>query len=193
MILVVDDIIPKSLQQEIRSTLFGTAFAWYYNEDITYGDKSSGEKKPAAFHALRSNGEDNSPWFNYVSSIAHAGAVIAKYKYNTVSQARCFLQYPLNPEFSGNSTDRLHVDSPIDHLVVLYYVNDSDGDTIIVDKKLQGERDLSVDVNLKVEDHKIIQKVSPKMGRAVIFDGRYYHTAEQPKHNMRCVINFNVV
>ena len=36
------------------------------------------------------------------------------------------------------------------------------------------------------------QRVTPKQGTAVMFDGRYLHTAYQPKKNMRCIINFNI-
>ena len=42
----------------------------------------------------------------------------------------------------------------------------------------------------KIDD--VVMRVTPKQGRAVIFDGKYYHTAEQPKDNLRCIINFNV-
>ena len=35
--------------------------------------------------------------------------------------------------------------------------------------------------------------VTPKQGRVVIFDGRYWHTAEQPKYNTRLIINYNLV
>ena len=38
----------------------------------------------------------------------------------------------------------------------------------------------------------IVLRVTPKQGRAVIFDGKYYHTARQPKDKLRCIINFNI-
>jgi hypothetical protein len=74
--------------------------------------------------------------------------------------------------------------------VVLYYVVDSDGDTLIVDKIREGNIE---EYHHNVEDYKILQRVKPKQGRAVIFDGKYYHTAEQPSKNMRCIINFDIV
>jgi hypothetical protein len=74
--------------------------------------------------------------------------------------------------------------------VVLYYVIDSDGDTLIVDKIREGNIE---EYHHSAEDYKILQRVKPKQGRAVIFDGKYYHTAEQPSTNMRCIINFDIV
>ncbi len=31
-----------------------------------------------------------------------------------------------------------------------------------------------------------------KEGRDVVFDGLYWHTAEQPKKDVRCILNFNI-
>lgn len=186
-IVVIDDLVPKSLQQEINQIMFGTSFAWYYNSDVTYSTTNKGN--PAAFHLLKSDNVVNSPFYNYFSSIAHLGSSAVNYMHNDIVNARCFLQYPLCDDFVSVKTDPLHVDNTFDHLVVLYYVNDSDGDTIIVDKKYkQGET-----VDLSVDDHHVLERVTPKKGRCVIFNGKYYHTATQPRKNMRCVINFNIV
>ena len=80
-----------------------------------------------------------------------------------------------------------HVD-PIDkskisnkgHMIVfLYYVSDSDGDTFFFDDKLG--------LNIK-------ERVSPKKGRAVLFDGYHIHASSPPqKHKSRCVINANIL
>jgi hypothetical protein len=86
--------------------------------------------------------------------------------------------------------DSLHCDSDLDHLVVLYYVVDSDGDTILTDKRREGNA--LVEKTLRLEDHNIIKRVTPKQGRVLVFDGRYYHTTQQPQRNIRSVINFNL-
>ena len=41
------------------------------------------------------------------------------------------------------------------------------------------------------EDVKELKRITPKQGRVVIFDGMYWHT-EQPKKDVRCIINFNI-
>ena len=40
---------------------------------------------------------------------------------------------------------------------------------------------------------KELKRVSPKQGRVVIFDGAFYHTAEQPQKDVRLIINYNVI
>jgi ectoine hydroxylase-related dioxygenase (phytanoyl-CoA dioxygenase family) len=63
---------------------------------------------------------------------------------------------------------------------MLYYVCDSDGDTIIYN-----EKDIS-------DQYTIKEKVTPKQGRVVLFDGSLYHTAEQPLNNNRCIVNYDL-
>ena len=36
------------------------------------------------------------------------------------------------------------------------------------------------------------QKVTPKQGRVVIFDGGQYHTAQQAINSVRCIVNYNL-
>ena len=90
----------------------------------------------------------------------------------------------------NDTVDNAHVDLSSPHLVVLYYVMDSDGDTIIYDKKWEkGKEHLNSEKTAKLL---IKKRVTPKQGRLVVFDGRYWHTAEQPKYNKRCVINTDI-
>ena len=60
---------------------------------------------------------------------------------------------------------------------MIYYVHDTDGDTVFYDDNCK----------------KIIKKVSPKKGRAVIFDSLIFHSYMRPvKSDKRVVINFIV-
>jgi len=71
------------------------------------------------------------------------------------------------------------------HLVVLYYVNDSDGDTIIYDQIGQPN-------NIDKSALKIKQKISPKKGRCVLFNGKWLHNSSSPQNSPRCILNFDV-
>lgn len=74
-----------------------------------------------------------------------------------------------------------HVDIPKPHWVLIYYVNDSDGDTVILDK-------MYPDCSNAV----VLHSVSPKKGRAILFDGRHYHCGTSPsKHDTRIVLNYD--
>ena len=59
------------------------------------------------------------------------------------------------------------------------YLN-SDGDTIIYNERTESS------------SYTEKQRVSPKQGRVVIFEGGQYHTAEQPTKGTRCIVNYNL-
>ena len=102
-------------------------------------------------------------------------------RYVNALQGRSFLQFPTNKKMS---VDLPHIDIySRKHLVCLYYVCDSDGDTVIYN-----EKDECLDGNYTIK-----QKVTPKQGRIVLFDGGLFHAAEQPiNSNTRCIVNYNL-
>jgi hypothetical protein len=79
-----------------------------------------------------------------------------------------------------------HVDTHHNYSVLLYYVSDSDGDTILYDQFG------SLDKTTKEKDLTIVNSVSPLKGRAVMFESNRFHCWVPPiESDMRCVININ--
>ena len=99
-----------------------------------------------------------------------------------VLQGRSFLQFPLN--LKEHTVDTPHIDlENWRHFVVLYYVCDSDGDTIIYNERQKNAEG----------KYTIRKRVTPKQGRCVIFDGGLYHTACQPINSgIRCIVNYDL-
>ena len=90
-----------------------------------------------------------------------------------VNFCRTFLIPPsISPGPQSIHKDYPHLDIVQD--VCLYYVNDSDGDTIFYD-----------------ENETEVKRVTPKKGRVVFFDGSYYHSASSPSKNTRVILNYN--
>lgn len=189
--IVVDDLISKPYQEEIIENFLDVEnknsfkFPWHFVPDVTSADV--GIVAPALLHNFCWDSDNYSPYFDLVAPIAVAGANAVNYEFNNIIQARSFLQFPLNKTFHNKQVDNLHVDLDYEHLVVLYYVLDADGDTIITNKTFDSGQEPYLS---KIED--VAMRVTPKQGRAVIFNGKYYHTAEQPKDHLRCIINFNL-
>jgi hypothetical protein len=73
-----------------------------------------------------------------------------------------------------------HIDIPdAGYKSLLYYVKDSDGDTFIFNEHYGDKKDLTV-----------AKRVSPKKGRAVVFDSNTWHASSNPReHQNRVVIN----
>ena len=64
-----------------------------------------------------------------------------------------------------------HTDANLDHCVMIYYVNDCDGETLLYKTG----------------------KIKPKRGRIVLFDGSISHKIKYPTKGYRCVLNFNFI
>ena len=185
-IYVFDDIVPKEKQIEIEKLLLNKG-SWTFVKDVTNPD--SPNPRPGFYHWLVH--EENT-----VSDLHNEILPIIKTSYQKVGlqgerrilQGRSFLQLPLNiPD--RDKLDVPHVDlSNFKHLVVLYYVTDADGETVIYENQYDEKGDIPRFQTLQEK-----QRVMPKQGRVVCFDGYYWHTAAQPSKGTRCIINYNVV
>ena len=78
-----------------------------------------------------------------------------------------------------------HVDDYDPHKVLLYYVNDSDGDTFMFNEMYSPDEEPLSEFTIK-------ERVTPKKGRAIIFDGLTYHNSSKPVNNTaRYIINID--
>ena len=93
-----------------------------------------------------------------------------------INIVRMYLQFPLN-----NSDAEIHNDNVYNNKIdpnlgiLLYYVNDSDGDTVLYESDKKTE----------------IIRVTPKKGRCIFFSNLIPHKAGVPKKMPRVVINYN--
>jgi hypothetical protein len=87
-----------------------------------------------------------------------------------------------------------HIDTWRPHWVAIYYVNDSDGDTIIFNETNDTYNSGQTDINKSLSNNFTIKRrVTPKKGKVLIFEGKYYHTSSWPTVNKcRSVININL-
>ena len=187
-ILVIDDFISLEYQEKIKQELLGLEndFPWYYTEDVTTAGDFDSQYRPALNHYYVNFDDDD---ISEVESVYHhlfvpmlsKACKYLKIPETEVIQGRSFLQFPLkNIDTSVVDTPHIDLDEGDEHVVVLYYVVDSDGDTIIYN-----ERTESLTYTEK-------QRVTPKQGRVVIFEGGQYHTAQQPSNGTRCIVNYNL-
>ena len=130
----------------------------------------------------------NSPQFTHVFYVQEKGSISNHtsrvenvLKYNDTNTKEIFIDR-IKSNLNVNLTDYKeenyqppHVDSPLDTFQsLLYYINDSDGDTYFFNQDLN-----------------IVDAVSPKKNRAVMFPSHMIHAGSNPiKSNVRMVINF---
>jgi len=191
-IIVIDDVVPEQYQNLIERQLTAENVNWHYMKDITYDvdkfkEAALSESKPAFAHKFydREKGVI-SPAYGLVLPIVYFACDKIKFQITEIIAVRGFLTVPLPAHYSR--TDHPHVDREVSHLNVIYYACDADGDTVFYDKTF---RDIPLN-QVQLTDLNIYKQVTPKKGRAVIFDGSRYHASTRPTTGSRIVVNFGV-
>jgi len=177
-IWVLDDVIPEHLQDFYELSILGRSGDRSMHPTIPLKVKYENTAieqsyAPMSFvHVLKSSNvlSEHLPNFDLIPKLVcgHIGKHL-----RDVLVGRIFIVMPYDTTLENYAP---HVDLPFDHLVVLYYVNDSDGDTVFFNKQ-----------------NEIVKSVSPKKGRVVAFDGSIYHGGGIPKKGPRCAINFDII
>ena len=164
----IDNCIGWNYADKIEALVTSLNFPWYYLEDITYVNDNTSVKVPGFSHLLydrmnRYEGRDLAFLSPLLFHIAQ-------------DEVREFVRMKISMLLKSDRTEpnNKHIDHSFPHTTILYYVSDSDGDTIFYN------------------GDEIIHRVTPKKGKAVIFDGLIYHASSCPQsYSRRYTINMN--
>jgi hypothetical protein len=198
-IRVVDGVLGSNMQDAIEGFLFDEIFPWKFKDDLTSAideGKKQGRTAGFAHEFFNCESKINSQWFFLVFPILTNALdqIGIKNRPEKLLQARTFKQEPAK---ARKEYEVLHVDDmktrPL--VSILYYANDSDGDTFFFDQTTKEYPDPAKVIAMAHDQHQkefsVAKRVSPKKGRCVIFDGSRYHASSSPQNNQRCVINFS--
>jgi hypothetical protein len=192
-IKVFDKIIPQGYADAIEEDLLDPEFPWYYVDDVTnpnYGNNSGLTHCPFNF------GKGALEYYPFLKPLVYAIAEANGRPLEKLFRIRIgFLPKNDQPEYEYNTP---HVDFLWEHFTACYYVNDSDGDTVLFDKNLDEMGHNLTDQLLREyvarTEFTPVQRVSPKKGRVVIFDGKRFHASTKPRnHQRRLVITINFI
>ena len=173
MIIVKDDIIPQELQDYYHTLVFGNTSVNAMLPLVCKYEPTATDKgiTPVSFeHVLKSSTKLTEHFGNF-SKVPQLVCSELNINFIDIIAARLFITVPHKTTLDYYAP---HTDRPEEHLGLIYYVNDSDGDTIF----FEGDKEL--------------QRVSPKKGRIVIFDGDTLHAGGFPTDNPRCIVNYNL-
>ena len=185
-ILEFDDIIPKLYQEHIKNTLLHHSFNWNFIEDLTYNKSIILNKKhPGFIHRFFHEGEITSDYYNLILPLAFL--ISDKIGLETLNLLRVisFLHLPTHESCELRNNFHTDYSSNVNHLSCIYYVQSSDGCTILTDKNNK-----ECDSN-SLTDENIDIKIKPKQGKVIVFNGHWYHCSSSPTIETRCIINFN--
>ena len=190
-ITIIDNCVSENIQSHIEKILTASEIPWCFNQSTLYvgGKLMDGNNDfPQTPNTL------DSPMMTHMAYLlySHPTKYFDELKpiIQTIPNVKTFLRVKINLTFptpiaSKDSHYPVHVDAGINekYKTAIYYVNDSDGDTIIFNETKNHKGALTIK-----------RTITPKKGRLVIFDGDLLHAGGFPissKH--RIIINMNFI
>jgi len=186
-IRIVENFFPLYLQKKYKGIFFGDQITWNFNQDATSfkNDTSynTNIKEDSSFvHILEQTDKASSRFLEQVKkSIKEQFSVEVK----KILRARLRFSMP-NPLYEDNWYLPPHTDFKIPHNTLIYYINDNDAETLFFDQKYAPESQFNFDM-------KVIKKIKPKQGTAVLFNGLIFHAAKTSKLKPRMLLNINFI
>jgi hypothetical protein len=184
---IIDNLLPKRYEEHLEKLLLGEQFPWFLNQwtvqpgylkKVPEIDKNIIDV-PQFTHRFFLYGDTISPLQSELFPL-----LILLEKETGNSYVDRLLRVKANlitkqPNFPDNYYNPAHVDDHDSNETLLYYVNDSDGDTILFNEK-HGSDSLTIK-----------ETCSPKRGRCILFDSSFLHSSTPPRNTeFRAVINF---
>jgi hypothetical protein len=194
-ILVVDEFFPKLQQKLLEAKTLDRKLLWQYlhlpeygNPKLVYDFMKNDENiislNFGVFrHFIYQDGKITS--LLYESHLFNLKSLIEK-KFNVEvdSFEGIAVNFSTPTGFKTNKYGVPHYDrKELNSKILIYYINDSDGDTVIFDEFCNGE--------INSEKKTISQRITPKKSRAIMFDSNRYHSASWPSENTRRIVNIN--
>lgn len=178
MIKVIDNALPQLLADKLFEITHSSDFPWFLTRDVykVITEDSNTVNTIQMGHTIFDSDSDD-PVHNpnlWLVCLEALGLIIKTTPNPLMVKFNLLLN---NSNMSEGKYNTPHVDNALKNsLSIIYYVNDSDGDTIIFNE---------TDTPFTIK-----QRITPKKNRAVIFDSAYYHTSSNPiKNEHRVVMN----
>jgi hypothetical protein len=176
MIKIFNNFLTSKKADIIERDLLGMDFYWHYNDTTKDSDNTDFNTKNTFdtgqfIHKLLTNNNIENTRSNIYEGFSK---VFDNVNYNIAERVKCNLNLNVTG-YKKSSHQPIHQDQIlIGYKSLIYYINDSDGDTIFFNKNL-----------------KEIKRVKPKKNTAVLFNSNILHCGCNPiKTQRRAVINF---
>ena len=197
--IILDDLIEEELQNQIEDAMFDCN--WSFKMDNTYNYDASGmgmkyrkflnpfeyDISPSIITNLQTNQKIFKLFYPVIEKTCN------HINFNLEKLSRCIAGIQgVQVIRKQNKVCNIHVNQKTPHLVLLYYVNDADGETILYDKTINDIEDEDTRYLDERHEFNIVNKIMPTQGRILLFDGKTYHSASSPTTGMRCIITLDL-
>jgi hypothetical protein len=178
MIKIIDNLLTESYLKDLQNYFLSQQCDWNYNDNLTYGDSQP-------HLVLGSFGFTIRLHWNQVFMGSYPGTLSKALIFSALDKVQEVTEIPyqvvraradMTVYNSLNHRHELHTDYPYEHMTGIFYLNTSDGNTLLFDR----------------EGKKLLKEVDPIENRLLIFDGLMQHTGHSPSnHKSRVLINMN--
>jgi hypothetical protein len=186
-ILIIDDVVDIETQNLIENSIFSAETQWTFGRTVfSHSDpilNVEAQKKSMNFTKSLFRVDDK---FS-VDDISIYTKPLHNLNVEKLFTSRIQLHLPI---ITDKQYGLPHVDGVrnFPYKAAVYYVNDSDGDTVFYKETTKEISPNNIPLDLTV-----YKTVSPKKGRLIVFSGDIYHSSGKPKNDIRCIINYNFV
>ena len=196
--LVLDNYLTKSYHKEIQELLTGSNFPWYYNNNIS-NDNNTGTTHFNEY-GFSHNFQEYKLGGGRLAD-THYATFIKPFLLQAMDTVKCNMVLRCRGDMVTHSHEEFihpaHVDFIFPNTSTIFYVNDTDGDTMLYgkdsfDKDIKIDQDRFGTLSQEGVELEIKERISPKANRLVIYDGSLLHTGSSPtQHKTRILLNSN--
>lgn len=187
---VIDNFLPETVFEQLQETVMKPEFPWFYIEHVSIDPKDNDILDKNAvetdgyyhvvydprYEAVSFTNDFFKPFYDQLETLG--------YTIDDLIRVRLSVKHP-RIGFTEQNYNLPHVDYHEPHDTIIFYLNDSDGDTHIFNQRYT--------VLGSKENFTIKSKITPKANRLLLIDGLQYHTASNPfQSSRRVVLNINL-
>lgn len=166
--------IEKGVADNLEQLICSDNFPWYFNVNTVGNDegKISHNKNYDGFQFVHGLYHNHVPTSMFFDNIVLPLTSFRELQFAFYQRIKLNLNLKSHSEYIHLP---IHIDSKIPSFTsMIYYVNDSDGDTLFFDKQ-----------------NNIIERVTPEKGKVIWFKSNISHAAQNPvKNSKRVIVNF---
>lgn len=188
--IIQDNFLPQEEFNRLQEFALSHQFPWYYTSHVSLPPGEHNIKDPLAketdgwSHIIFDREEGCKSFFYDMCDVFFQKLYTLGYTEKHLIRVRMSMKTPK----LGHTEDHYnlpHVDYFYSHDTVIFYFNDSDGDTRMFEPFFKTFPEPKV--------FPTVDRISPKANRFVLFDGLQYHTASNPvNYTRRVILNINL-